>query len=66
MFIWVIAFFALSAISAIFGFTGIETPSTNAAVFLFHLFSISLVVTIAWFLIHRHEEVIGHRLHRHI
>lgn len=66
MFIWVIAFFALSVISAIFGFTGIETPSTNAAVFLFHLFSISLVVTIAWALIHRHEEVIGHRLHRHI
>lgn len=63
MFIWIVGFFALSIISAIFSFTGIQTPSSDAAVFLFQVFALALIGSIAWALIHRHETVIGHDLH---
>lgn len=65
MFIWMIGLSALTLISAIFGFSGIQTPSTDAAVFLFQVFSLALIIGGAWALVHRHENVIGHRLHRH-
>ena len=65
MFVWIIGFFALSVISAIFGFTGIKTPSTDAAVYFFVVFSLSCVALVSGVLIHRHETIIGDDLHRH-
>jgi len=66
MFVWIVGLAALTVISGIFGYTGLETPSTDVAVFLFQVFAIATVGLIAWIAIHRHERVIGHDLHRHI
>jgi len=64
MFVWIVGLMAMSLITAIFGYTGFQTPSTDVAVFLFHVFSTALIVIVAWTIVQRHDSVIGHNLHR--